>query len=69
MNLTERQQWALTIALELENNGWIGAANYLRVRHFPELPWYQEDRTCTHAGWVKLFRIHHGSLPPFEIKP
>ncbi len=70
--LTEHQQWAVTIALEIEIMGWVGAASALRRKHFPELPWDKVEKAhgaATHQGWINLFRIHHGSLPPFAPAP
>ncbi len=70
--LTEHQQWAVTIALEIEIMGWVGAANALRRKHFPNLPWDKVEKVhgaCTHQGWANLFAIHHGSPPPWPILP
>ncbi len=57
LNLTEHQSWAVTIALELEQMGWIAPAHALRKKHFPNLPW----------DTVQLFRVHHGSVPPMPV--
>lgn len=68
--LTEHQQWAVTIGLELEQMGWLAAANALRQKHFPYLPWNDPRvRAVTHKGWEALFHLHHGSMPPYTPAP
>ncbi len=68
--LTEHQQAVVTIALELETMGWIAPAHALRKKHFPNLPWEAVAKThgaTSHAGWIHLMRVHHGSVPPMPV--
>ncbi len=74
--LTEHQQWALVIGLEVEELGWIAAANALRRKHFPYLPWETvapKHGNATHRGFETMLRLHHGSKPPLDaltpVKP
>ncbi len=70
LQLTEHQTWALTIALELEQAGWLGAAKYLRGRHFPRINWNDPAvRAATKQGFNDMLRIHHGSVPPVPATP
>lgn len=65
LTLSEHQNWALVIALELEEAGWIGAARFLRLKYFPTVAWDDPAvKAVTQEGFQKLLRIHHGSLPP-----
>jgi hypothetical protein len=65
VTLSERQQWAIVFAQDLENDHWIGAANHLRRKYFPHLKWDDPKvRGCTAKGFEELLRIHHGSVPP-----
>ncbi len=64
ITLTAEESAAVTIALRLEQAGWIAAAHWLRLHYFPKLSWKEAPNPTTHAGWTQLFRAHHGSLPP-----
>lgn len=65
LTLSEHQNWALVIALELEEAGWVGAARFLRLKHFPTIPWDDPAvKATTSEGFQRLLRIHHGSIPP-----
>ncbi len=72
ITLTLDQTWALNHALQLDEGGWVAAANWLRRRHFPDLPWNDpkvQAQVSTHRGFEMLFHLHHGSLPPFTPTP
>ncbi len=67
IELTPLQNAVILVALDLETDGWVGAAHHLREKHFPHLPWASVAKThgaTTHSGWVNLMRVHHGSVPP-----
>jgi hypothetical protein len=66
--LSERQQWAIVLAHDLENDGWTGAANHLRRKYFPHLKWDDPKAHVTAKGFEEMLRIHHGSLPPFHYE-
>lgn len=67
LSVSTHQQWAVTIALELEQVGHTEAADYLRHKHFPTLPWKQATRPVTNEGFEAMLRVHHGSLPPVKV--
>lgn len=65
IELTLMQNSALLMALDLESDGWIGAANHLRKKHFPTVPWDDPAvKATTKEGFQRMLRVHHGSLPP-----
>lgn len=60
LDLTERQQWTINVALELESMGhWI-AAHALLHTHFPQIDWGDPIAT-TSVPWPEVFRIHNES--------
>ncbi len=66
IELTALQSAVILVAMDLENDRWVGAAYHLRKKHFPDLPWDEVPTrpVTTHAGWVALFKAHRGSFPP-----
>lgn len=67
--LTEHQQWSLISAAEIEELGWIAAANALRRKHFPYLSWDDPARphgVATAKGFEAMLRLHHSSTPPMD---
>lgn len=62
MQLTEKQQWYVTIALELENAGYFSAVAFLRAK-IPDINWKEP---VTHTNPENILRAHHGSNPPLN---
>ena len=58
--LSERQQWAVIFAMDLESDGWIAPANHLRRKYFPHLKWDDPKAHVTTKGFEEMLRIHHG---------
>ena len=60
MTLSERQQWTINIALELEADGRDNSAHFLLSKHFPGIAW-QKPIVTSHVPWPEVFRIHNES--------
>lgn len=60
MNLTERQQWTINVALELEADGRVNAAQWLLTKHFPQIDWVNPIATSS-VPWPEVFRAHNES--------
>jgi hypothetical protein len=71
ITLSERDQHALTIALQLEMAGYTEAATYLRgtIEVLRGISWTDLPRATSREGWEELFRYHRGSLPPTPPSP
>lgn len=63
IKLTEKEQWQITLALELEDAGFIAAAQYLRdkVAVSKDIKWNDDPKK--HTAWENILRVHHGSNP------
>lgn len=69
IHLSEREQWTLTLSIQLSNAGHETAAQYLRDQITALAPiWRIEEeaqaRLKQHVRPTNVFRVHRGSLPP-----
>ena len=69
LTLTPEEQTKLTISCQLEAQGFVEAAKWLRstIQSLRLLNW---DSTVdhTHIDWIEVFRKHRGSFEPFLAK-